>query len=106
MLVDIPWSSPSLLCPDPGRETWKEKEETARTPSLLALCSLHVADRRGLANAYPQCPDAETTPRQHAPKAAAPGFARACRQTPRTGHLLAILAPGLLAYKNPLRARS
>jgi hypothetical protein len=64
----------------------EDKEETARTPSLLALCSLHDTDRCELTRACPQCPDAKTTPRQHAPKAAAPGFARARRQTPRPGH--------------------
>jgi hypothetical protein len=31
---ESPWSSPSPLCPDPGRATWEEKEEAAWTPSL------------------------------------------------------------------------
>jgi hypothetical protein len=42
LAVDTPSIEPSLPSPDPGRETGKEKEDTARTPSplLLPLCKL------------------------------------------------------------------
>jgi hypothetical protein len=33
-LLDSPLSSPSPLCPDPGRETWKAWRKTTRTPHL------------------------------------------------------------------------
>jgi hypothetical protein len=60
----------------------EEKRKNTPGPLSLSLFSLHVADRHELASMYPQCPVAETTPRQYAPKAAEPGFARARRQPP------------------------
>jgi hypothetical protein len=36
---ESPWSSASPLCPDPGRATWEEKEEAARTPFSVPLLS-------------------------------------------------------------------
>jgi hypothetical protein len=49
-------------------------------PPSLSLFSLHDADCRGLATAYPQYPVVVTKPLQHAPKAAAPGIDDARRQ--------------------------
>jgi hypothetical protein len=41
MLVESSAVEPSPLCPDPGRATWEEKEEAARTPLLCpsSLCT-------------------------------------------------------------------
>jgi hypothetical protein len=62
-------------------------------PLSFPSASLHDADRRELANACPQCPGAMTLPRQHAPKAAAPGFALCTSPDTRPGHLLDTPAP-------------
>jgi hypothetical protein len=82
---------------DPG-----EREEKGQTPLLFPSASLHTPDRRELARARLQCPDAMTSPRQHAPKAAAPGVDVASRRTPTFGTPPLQRAP---AYKTPLRAR-
>jgi hypothetical protein len=42
IFVESPAVEPSPLYPDPGRATWEEKEEAARTPSLCpsSLCTM------------------------------------------------------------------
>jgi hypothetical protein len=57
-------------------------------PLSLPSASVQATDRRELARACPQCPDAKTSPHQHAPKAAAPGLARRTSPDTRPGHLL------------------
>jgi hypothetical protein len=106
MLVESPRSSPSLPCPDPGRETRKTRRRTAQTPPLFpsALYTLPT----GVTS--PTRAHSAQTPRQHSastpPRPPRPALPVHVARTPRTGHLLATLAPGLLAYKSPLRARS
>jgi hypothetical protein len=39
MLVESSAIEPSPLCPDPGRATWKEKEDAAWTPLSVPLLS-------------------------------------------------------------------
>jgi hypothetical protein len=72
-----------------------EGEEHAQDPPLFSLCFLLVADQQDLASTDPQHSAAETKPLQHASKAVEAGVARANRQGPRTGELLAALSLGL-----------
>jgi hypothetical protein len=101
MLVESPAVEPSLLCPDPGRETWKEKEEAARTPlsSPSALCTLPtgVASPPPTHSAPTPRPNPASTP-PRPPRPALPVHVA----SHRPGMPLETLAPALSrAYKNP-----
>jgi hypothetical protein len=101
MLVDSPSVEPQPPLPRPGPWDMEEREETHPDPSPCPSASLQATDRRELARACPQCPDAKTKPRQQASKAAAPGIADAHRQAPPHRPPFGQPAP---AYKKPLRA--
>jgi hypothetical protein len=53
MLLDTSAVDPSPLCPDPGREKWKEGEERAQDPPSLSHLFLHDADHPALASTDP-----------------------------------------------------
>jgi hypothetical protein len=103
MLVESPAVEPSPLCPDPGRATWKEEEDAARTPLSVPLLS---------ARCRPSWPRQRrpTVPRRHdqAPPARPQGRrARLCSRTPpdiAPSMPLETLAPApSRAYKPPRR---
>jgi hypothetical protein len=101
-----PWSSPSPLCPDPGRATREEKEEAARTPSLCpsSLCTMPTG-MSSPEHAH-STPSPRPSPASTPPRLPCPALPVHVARTPCAGHLLDALAPALLAYKNPLRSRS
>jgi hypothetical protein len=104
MLVESPTVEPSPLCPDPSREAWKEKEDTARTPSPLPLplCKLPT----GVVSPTPahSAPPPRQNPASTCARPPRSVLPVVRRQGPRTGHILATLAADFLAYKSPLRA--
>jgi hypothetical protein len=104
MPVESPWSSPSPLCPDPGRVTWKEKEEAAQTPHLCpsSLCTMPtiVVSPPPTHSAPTPRPKPSSTP----PRPSRPASTMPVARPPCAGHLLDALAPSLLAYKKPRRA--
>jgi hypothetical protein len=101
---ESPWSSPSPLCPDPGRATWEEKAEAARTPLLCpsSLCTTPTV----VASPPPthSTPSPRPSPSSMPPRPPRTASVMHVARNPCAGHLLGTLALGLLAYKNPLRA--
>jgi hypothetical protein len=106
MLVESPSVEPSLPCPDPGRDTWRRRGRTRLDPPLFpsALCKSPT----GVASPTPthSAPSPRPSPASTPPRPPHPALPVHVARTPCAGHLLDALAPGLLAYKSPLRSRS
>jgi hypothetical protein len=83
-----------------------EEEETAQDPlsSPSALCTLPT----GVTSPAPthSTPSPRPSPASTRARPQRPVLPVAHRQGPYTGHLLATLAPDVLAYKSPLRAHN